>query len=298
MKSHPVTKIESVFNIIPAKSISNQVFYSDSISSKIPHDYFTPCFSNFYSIAYCTKGYYKIRIDGNLFKLKAGDFMVFKPSEYYEFVEAKNYQGYLFSFTEDFLINTGSLKDYERKFSFLKRGNFNIIGIDHSKYTYFEDYFKGYDRIINSLDQPYRIEIIKNVLNSMLYELEAIYKDGQTSETVTSSRKINILEAFTDILEHHFKKQWTVKFYADKLCITPDYLGKIIRNTCGKTPVHLINERRALAAKHLLKSSDSPISQISEELNFSSPAGFSRFFVKLVGITPINYRKRIDFVVR
>ncbi|MEA4905391.1 MAG: AraC family transcriptional regulator, partial [Petrimonas sp.] len=47
-----------------------------------------------------------------------------------------------------------------------------------------------------------------------------------------------------------------------------------------------------MSAKILLKSSDSTIMQISEELNFPNPSYFGRYFKKATGMTPKEYREQ------
>jgi AraC-like DNA-binding protein len=45
-----------------------------------------------------------------------------------------------------------------------------------------------------------------------------------------------------------------------------------------------------LAAKSLLKNSRLSVQQIADELHFSTPSSFIRFFHRLTGLTPRQYR--------
>jgi AraC-like DNA-binding protein len=86
------------------------------------------------------------------------------------------------------------------------------------------------------------------------------------------------------------KKKHNLKFYADSLFITPKYLIHAIKKSSGKTPGKLIDEAIVAEAKLLLRDRDHTIAKVSERLQFSDQASFSKFFKKNTGITPVSYR--------
>ena len=65
----------------------------------------------------------------------------------------------------------------------------------------------------------------------------------------------------------------------------------ITKRLTGDTVLHYINERLALEACWLLKSTDKSMQEISEELHFSDQAAFSKFFKRQRGKKPLQYRR-------
>ena len=87
------------------------------------------------------------------------------------------------------------------------------------------------------------------------------------------------------------KEQHSVQFYADKLCITPNYLNEIITSVMGVSAKQYIQNKVIDEAKRLLAYTDAPISDIAFELHFSTVSYFIRSFRQHTGETPLLYRK-------
>lgn len=102
--------------------------------------------------------------------------------------------------------------------------------------------------------------------------------------------QIAITEKFFCLLTNAFKYQHTVSFYADRLNITPDVLNKSVRRVCGQTTRQLINCFLLQEAKWLLSNYKLNITEISDELGFSSLAHFCKFFKNQTGFSPGNFR--------
>jgi AraC-like DNA-binding protein len=86
------------------------------------------------------------------------------------------------------------------------------------------------------------------------------------------------------------RKYRNVGFYADKLCLTPKYLSKLIKTTSGKSAPEWIDSYVILEAKNLLKYSDIAIKEIVYRLNFPNQSVFYKFFKARTGMTPSEYR--------
>lgn len=85
-------------------------------------------------------------------------------------------------------------------------------------------------------------------------------------------------------------RERNVAFYAEHLCLTPRYLGTLIREVSDHTVMDWINEAVIQEAKILLLHSDKLVYQIADELNFPNPSFFSKFFHRMTGKTPNEYR--------
>lgn len=96
---------------------------------------------------------------------------------------------------------------------------------------------------------------------------------------------------FNRLLPRHFIEHRDIAFYAGKLCITNDYLSRIVKRVSGRTVVDLINQMLLMEASYLLRASSLNISEIAERLHFAEPAAFTHFFTRLKGMSPRDFRK-------
>ena len=101
-------------------------------------------------------------------------------------------------------------------------------------------------------------------------------------------------DAFVKLVEQEFALQHDVEYYADKLCITPNYLNRIVRQHFGMTTKQYLIGKICNEAERLLTYTSLTINEISERLNFETASYFVRFFRKEVGKTPNQFRKDAD----
>ena len=93
------------------------------------------------------------------------------------------------------------------------------------------------------------------------------------------------------LLASYYDKERSVRFYAEKLNLTSNYLSGIIKDYTGKTASEWIEEYVILEAKALLKFSGLNIQQVAYELNFPSQSMFGKYFKKQTGMSPKVYIK-------
>jgi AraC-like DNA-binding protein len=104
------------------------------------------------------------------------------------------------------------------------------------------------------------------------------------------SKQGRMSEQFLYLVQENFREHRFLDFYAKKLEITAKHLSRTVKNQTGYTAVEWIERYVILEAKVLLKSSNLNIQQISDELNFPSQSFFGKYFKKLTGLSPKEYR--------
>ena len=77
----------------------------------------------------------------------------------------------------------------------------------------------------------------------------------------------------------------TVQYCADKLCLSANYFGDLIKKSTADTASHYIRGYVIQLAKDRLASGES-IAQVAYALGFDYPQHFSRMFKKKFGISP------------
>ena len=81
-----------------------------------------------------------------------------------------------------------------------------------------------------------------------------------------------------------------IAFYADRLHISTVYLSRVVRQVTGRTVIDYINQMLLTEASFLLHTSSMSITQIADRLNFADTPSFSKFFSRLKGMSPRQYR--------
>jgi AraC family transcriptional activator of pobA len=94
------------------------------------------------------------------------------------------------------------------------------------------------------------------------------------------------------LVDEFFRREHQLGFYAERLGMTIDRLNDHVKRATGVTAGHLIRQRLLTEAKRQLVFTNQPIQDIAEELAFSDPSHFARFFRKHTGTTPHEFRDR------
>ncbi|RKE02152.1 helix-turn-helix domain-containing protein [Marinifilum flexuosum] len=112
-----------------------------------------------------------------------------------------------------------------------------------------------------------------------------------------SSYNKDILSQLESLLKDYFNtdkaEQFgipTVKYCAEQLNFSPNYLSDLIKKESGKSVQEHIHYRLIEKAKTKLLSTTNSISEIANELGFEYPQYFSKIFKSKTGLSPVEYR--------
>ncbi|WP_276363614.1 helix-turn-helix transcriptional regulator [Daejeonella sp. H1SJ63] len=106
-----------------------------------------------------------------------------------------------------------------------------------------------------------------------------------------------ILEKFESLLNEYFQSERpqmvglpSVAYCADKLNLSPNYFGDMVKKETGKTAQEYIQSKLIDLAKERIFDTSKTVSQIAFELGFKYPQHFTRLFKQRVGYTPLEFR--------
>ena len=147
------------------------------------------------------------------------------------------------------------------------------------------------DTIWHVVHQPdYNRQIVSSLVAAMMHHYDGIYHQHIDFLKASQSREQTIFDRFIYLVNQHAKREHQIGFYADKMCLTQRYLGTVIRQASGTTAKEWIDRALAEYIKIELKHTDKSIAQISEDMGFPNPSFFSKYFKRLTGRTPLEYR--------
>ncbi len=148
------------------------------------------------------------------------------------------------------------------------------------------------DEIENNRRDDFQDTIIVAYLEVLLNYCRRFYNRQFMTRKIENT---DLLKKFRSLLCAYYddRKQLslglpTVQYCADKLCVSANYFGDLIKKSTGDTASHYIRSYIIQQAKNLLASGES-INQAAYELGFEYPQHFSRMFKKFTGVTPKEY---------
>lgn len=111
-------------------------------------------------------------------------------------------------------------------------------------------------------------------------------------ESDISTQNASIMSRFLKMLEEGaFREHREVTYYADCLCVTSKYLSEVSKKISGYAANYWINRYTILEISRLLRDKSLTFVQISDMFGFSSPAYFSRYVQRNLGLNPTDYRE-------
>jgi AraC family transcriptional activator of pobA len=106
-----------------------------------------------------------------------------------------------------------------------------------------------------------------------------------------------IIERFEEILNGYFESDKpqavglpSVAYFAEKLHLSPNYFGDVVKKETGKTALEYIQNKLIDIAKEKIFDPSKTVTQIACELGFKYPQHFARLFKQKVGHSPLVYR--------
>ena len=110
----------------------------------------------------------------------------------------------------------------------------------------------------------------------------------------------DVLTRFEQLLDEYFEGSAaerdglpSVKHFADKLYLSSNYFGDMLKKETGKTPQEYIQEKIIEVAKDRISGTQDTVSQIAYSLGFQYPQHLCRLFKKRAGCTPNEYRAKM-----
>lgn len=166
-----------------------------------------------------------------------------------------------------------------------------VFSVPRDKWAHLSLWLRMMDWIDSNTEQKYRSQMLRNQWQNFFLGLESVLQhrlSERDTKSVCSGR--HIFNGFCKLLSENCRTHHEVKFYADKLCITPYYLSRITSRTFGVSPKELIDRQIIMEIKALLTSTKMTIKEIADLYHFESSSYLGRFFRRHIGMTPSQYR--------
>lgn len=237
----------------------------------------------------CMDGGIDASINLSEYTIKKNDFVTLSPGSIIQINRIeRNLKLYFMVFSSEFINGLNKNKSIIDLIYITK--NHPVLSLPEEFASIYEEFFLLMMKVYYKKHSPYNPEILKCMLLSILYRLSDMYHDQPARKETCSSRSEEICKTFGHLVIQHYTQERNVSYYAKKMGITPAHLSNTVKNMTGKTVMDFISEVVIVDAKAQLKSTNLPIREIAYSLNFPNVSFFGKYFKRLTGMTPQQYR--------
>ena len=240
-------------------------------------------------VLFCLQGELHVRISLKEYTLRPDMFCVIITGMIFEVLSISNdFRGFMIATRTNFMPVTEKTTQVMSFYKCLQSRHCFVL--EEKEVMAFVGVYHSIKATLQELDHPYRIPMLQSYVQILYYRmLPIVLKEEESRSKYSHTRQGEIFQRFIGEVEKHYRKERSVKFYADLLCISPKYLSTVIYKISQQLAGEWIDAYVILEAKTLLKSGRLTIQQISEQLNFSNQSFFGKFFKRCAGMSPKEY---------
>lgn len=246
----------------------------------------------YYDITFVTEGEGLFSIDNQTHPAIPGDVFFTKPGEIRHWDTQHITNGYALIFEDEFLSSFFKDPLFVQHLPYFNIGRTDCkLHLTDKLYPRMLQLLSDIKVEINAYRRHDDVQVLRALLHEALMLLNRAYlQEASTRNTDKETNSLH-LDKFIRLVHADSRKQHSVRYYADKLCITPNYLNEVVNTALNISAKQYIQNKVMDEAKRLLVYTNLPISEIAFELNFSTVSYFVRSFKQCTETTPLSYRQ-------
>ena len=249
-------------------------------------------FLSCYTFTIVTRGWLTILYNNRVLTLREGDLYIYSPGFEITILSAsKEYRGICLLGDEHFTLSLPTVRDA------IRTAYFMVVELTSPVLSLKPDDFRRLRELMQmmihyqQMGLPLANDSLRMLYNLFLTDLSTIQQHS-IREHRFPKRIEEIFLGFLGLLPQNFAEHHDIGFYASQLCITTTYLSRVVRQVSGgRTVIDYINQLLLMEATFLLRQTSLSITQISDRLHFAEVTTFARFYKRMKGMNPREFRK-------
>ena len=236
-------------------------------------------------IVICTSGSCRFKVNLVEYEVNAPQLLNLMPGQIVEpMASSEDFDGYAISLSKRF-IDMVNLPGWQHQYMMMY--NNPITDIDSERLMAMRIFYAMLYRAASNDKNPFRLQVIENLIRVFYYGGISSFESESHSP---AKYKNGVVAKFLELVQTHYREERLISFYANKLCITPKYLSKLVKEHTGRSAGEWIESHVILEARAMLQSSDMTIQQIATSLHFPNQSFFGKYFKRATGVSPKQYR--------
>ena len=241
---------------------------------------------NFYQMLLFLSGEGMHEIDFKQYPIERGQVYFMGPGQVHSWMFEGKMTGYIVNFDIDYFKSLLIQPDYVENLDLFSSLNEGVFTLEEYQVREISSLF---DQLIELSSLPVAKDLKRSLLLYILLRFDQAYIPNFPAKSI--DYHLVLIKNFISLVDQNFKELHLPKEYAELLFVTPNHLNSVCKEYLGTQAGEVIRNRIMLEAKRLLILPDWTISQVAYELSFNDNSYFTKFFKKVEGKTPEEFRK-------
>ena len=280
---HNITigQFKSFFSDAPCVGMGDDFYIMKANLTESHQPLSYPCRFDCFMVIYCLSGHIRLNVNLEEYELKSGMLFLNYPGNIIRVNELvssdqTDLRYICVMMSRDFVSNLmlDVNKIFTRNLSFVAHPS---IDLNEQQRELLREHISLMVRVMQQVGS-FKTECVRSILSSVFYFLAGVWAeklaDKKSDEDTVTSRSRVLVDQFIKLVSEYHTSQRNVGFYAEKLCLTPKYLSRVIWDATGRSAPEWIDAYVILEAKNLLKYSGLAIKVIVYKLNFPNQSVF------------------------
>lgn len=167
------------------------------------------------------------------------------------------------------------------------------IGLNSSQLIFQSERGKELKKIVLNMMKLKEMTVSNQYrLQSLLYEFFAVLTQGLVIDGRKEESKESVyIRHAIQYIRNHYADNLKVTDIANYICVDRSYLYKLFEKTLEMSPKEFLMRFRISRGKELLTITELSIEEVATECGYKDFRAFSRLFKKVIGTSPMKYRK-------
>ena len=257
--------------------ISNARLLYTGIVKDNPQWFNVPHSHDFFELLFVIQGSGNIKIDGGIFMVTQGDLLLINPHVIHE-EESDNQNPIYLAFLG---VDNFTIDDMEEN-CFLHPLSSPIVKLNQHR-------SKIQNLILELIHETshqikFHEEMSNSILSTLIVTIQRILL-SDVEETTGNCKKIK------EFIDYNYHENMSLDSLSKTLYVSKHHLSHMFKNEFGTSPIKYLIQKRMLAAKELLETTDKSIADIAVCVGYDDVTYFSQIFKKFTGYSPRAYRK-------
>jgi len=277
----------------PVRSKNNDfhIFRFNELGNKVVEQH-GPFETKYYQFALGTSLSAKVSVYNKSFIAEKYSMVIYIPGQIIKWERTGIWDGYIINIKESFLRKAMDVQALEN-FDFLHDMRPLIFSVSNQEYQALSNV---YEMLIAEHEKlnPENFIVVHNLMQVLLVYIKRVIKTSNESHLKESPfsfiQNLDVAINFKRLVFKNYLVDKSVAFYAKELNTSTKALNKQVQKVFNKSPKEFINEVILLHAQTILKNPNCSIKEVCYDLNFDDYSHFAKFFKKMTGQSPAEYK--------
>lgn len=239
--------------------------------------------ANQFILIYCIDGVGWFRLNQKTFRIIENQAFILPKNKVHSYGSSYNHPWSIYWIHFDGEVANFFAEDMDKPITINPDENSRI----HERIRLFEEIYLTLKNGFNKQNLDYSSSTLHYFLSSIKFL--QIYRNALSAKKNKSEK--DVVDRAIHYMHENIHKKITVKMIADYIGLSTSHFSALFLTKTSFSPINYLNRLKIQEACHYLDYSEMKINQLSSLVGYEDPLYFSRIFTKIIGQSPLTYRK-------